>query len=864
MEAEQAATALLRALNLPAPPPARPAGEADNEPRFPGTVPPIWNVPPRNSSFTGRGSSLVGLRDRLAGGHTAVVVAHALYGQGGVGKTQLALEYAHRFMADYDLVWWIPAERADQIVPALADLAPQLEIDVGDNMTEAAHAVLDLLCRGDGPDRWLLIFDNADHPKELEPFLPAGPGHTLITSRNQVWSHLAEPLEVNVFTREESVAHLRLHVPDLDEADADGVAEALRDLPLAIEQAGAWLRETGMPAVTYIEQLGAEAARVTALNQASDFPLAAVTTWNLSFERLRSRSPAAVRLLQLCAFCSPGSISMTLLYSDEMINALLAFDQSLQEKVILGRVIREISRFALIKVDQGRNSIQIHRLVQAVIRSQMTEEEQVAACHEVHTVLVGARPRRGDTDDPDNWERYDLIWPHLDPSRADECTEESTRQLLIDWVRYLWKRGEFDSGLRLAQRLDTRWTEQLGPDHRQTLHLRFHIANLLRSRGLFQDARDLDSLVLDRQREVLEPDHPHTLMTAGGLAADLRALGEFQQALERDQDTYERFKDLFGEDHPRTLAVANNLAVSLRLVGDCFTAREIDQDTLDRRRLVLGPDHPYTLFSAANLARDMREAGEFRESVDLLRTTYDKYRQVLGHDLPDTLRTAKSLAVSMRKAGRQTEALQLTQETHQRYLRRYGKDSPDALACTLNLACDHSALGDKQQARDLVEEVREAYRESLGADHPYTLVAANNLVTYLRGTDAVGEARVLAEETLAVMTRRIGADHPFTLSCGVNLGNCLGDLGEFGAAEEVERATIAGLTRTLRARHPDTLVCEGNLAVTLHHAGRHREAAEIRDRVLDELDSVLGERHPNTTLLMEWGRNNRDLEPQPT
>ena len=500
----------------------------DGEPRFPRTVPEFWNMPPRNADFTGRAAGLEQLRDNLMAGGRAVVVAQALYGLGGVGKTQLALEYAYRFQADYDLAWWVPAERTDQIVSSLAELAGRLGISVSENVTEAAKAVVESLRRGRSSTRWLLIFDNAEDPKELEPFLPAGGGHVLITSRNQTWSHLAEPLEIDVFHRQESITHLLLHVPDLDEADADRVAAALGDLPLAIEQAGAWLEQTGMQAEEYLEQLQTHAPRVLAMGEVANYPQSVITAWNMSIDRLQGRSPAAARLLQLCAFFSSGPISMILLYSDEMINALLPYDDSLTEKLVLGRVIREISRLALIKVDQGNNSIQIHRLVQAVIRSQMTDEEQEAACHEIHEILVGARPRRGETDDPVNWERYDIIWPHLETSRADECTKENTRQLLTDHVRFLWKRGEYEAGLQLARNLETRWEQQLGPDHRQTLYLRFHIANLLRSQGKFSEARDIDARVLDKQREVLPPDHPHTLMTAGSLAADLRALGEFQ------------------------------------------------------------------------------------------------------------------------------------------------------------------------------------------------------------------------------------------------------------------------------------------------------------------------------------------------
>ena len=381
-----------------------------------------------------------------------MVVAQALYGLGGVGKTQLALEYAHRFMADYDLVWWVPSERSDEITVALANLARKMGLRIGDNVAEAAEAALEELRRDTTP-HWLLIFDNADDPKQLEPYLPTGSGHVLITSRNQAWTHPAEPLEVEVFTREESVAHLLRHVPDLDLADAKNGRGRPRP-PAAGGRAGQCLAGADRDAASGLRG-GAhtQATRILALNQPSDYQTPVVATWNLSFERLQQQSPAAVRMLQLLAFFSPGPISLDLLYSDEMYEALRPFDETLSEQLMLPRVIRDISRFALVKVDQASNSLQIHRLVQAVIRSQLTDDEQDEARHAVHRILVGARPRRGETDDPANWPTYELIWPHLVPSQAEDCTEAQTRQLLIDWVRYQWKHGEFESCLRLAQRL---------------------------------------------------------------------------------------------------------------------------------------------------------------------------------------------------------------------------------------------------------------------------------------------------------------------------------------------------------------------------------------------------------------------------
>lgn len=857
MDATQATARLLWAFDRPTQVPG--AGQADT-PRFPNAVPRIWNVPARNADFTGRAETLERLRDKLSRSG-AVIVAQALYGLGGVGKTQLAMEYAHRFMADYDLIWWVPSDEGKNIGSSLAELARKMQLRVGDNAAEAAKAALEEL-RKDTTPHWLLIFDNADNPKQLESWLPAGSGHVIITSRNQGWTNTADLLEVDVFSREESVAHLRRHVPKLDPAHADQVSEALGDLPLAIEQASAWFETTGMSAESYMTELSTRATHLLALNQPSDYPTSVEAAWNMSFDRLREHSPAAVRLLQILAFCSPGPISLDLLYSEETIQSLLPYDEALSERLMLGRIIRDVSRFALVKVDQGSNSLQIHRLVQAVIRAQMDEQEQHEARHELHKILVGARPRQGETDDPQNWSTYEVIWPHLGPSVAEECDDARTRQLLIDWVRYQWKVGEYEACLALAGRLDATWTRQLGPDDPQTLHLRFHIANVLRSQGRFREARDLDMAVLARQRTVLRADHPHTLMTAGSLAADHRALGEVAESLESDLRTYASFKEQFGEDHPRTLVAAFNLAISYRITGDYTAARRLDSDTLDRRRVVLPPDHPYTLGTEANLALDMRLEGAFRTSVELLRATREKYRVVLDDDIVEPLRTATSLAVSLRKAGDQAEAMKLAQDTYNRYVRRYGGESPDAVICALNLACDYAAAGDFPRAIDLAAEVKGALAGGLGDKHPNTLVAANNLACYLRAVGRFSEALRLTEEATASMRQTLGENHPMTLAAAVNLSNCLADARDLAAAEALQRRTAAALSEVLGSDHPDTLICQADLAITLRDANRAEESEELTARVRAGLETVLGSGHPDIGQLMTGQRVNRDLEPQ--
>ncbi|MFE3554930.1 FxSxx-COOH system tetratricopeptide repeat protein [Streptomyces sp. NPDC059193] len=870
LDEAQATAALLRAVELPALPelPEGVSGTSSRPgPRFPGTVPRIRNAPPRNPGFTGRATVLERMRDQLGGGLAVVLPQpQALYGLGGVGKTQLALEYAHRFMADYDLVWWIPAEQTDDVVAALAELAVRLGAGSGQDMAADVQEAIDLLRRGEPSARWLLVFDNADDPEDLTRFLPpGGPGHVLVTSRNQAWSQYADALPVDVFLREESVEHLRRRAPGLGQEEAGQLAAALGDLPIAVEQAGAWIAETATPVAQYLEQLARQPAHVLGLNQAPGYPEPVAATWNISVERLRDRSPAAVRLLQLCAFLGPEPISANLLFSKEMIDALKPYDVSLQEKLVLGRVIREIGRFALAKTDQVANAIQVHRLVQAVIRSQLTEEEQREARHAVHRILAGARPDDDDpVDNPENWPRFDTIWPHLAPSEARYCHEPETRRLLIDRVRHLWKRGALVAAEQLAGELRAIWRETLGDHDIQYLYLRFHLATILRSRGRFVEARELDEVTLDRQRSVLGDSHPHTYMTTSALAMDLGSLGRYGEARELAHAAHQGFAEIFHESHPRTLAAANNLALTLRMVGQYARAREIDHEVLGRRTEVLGPEHPYTLSSARHLARDLREVGRYEDSVRLLSRTRASCERTLGKDDPGTLSAATSLAVSLRRAGRPAEALELTTAARDRYRAAYisdHPDHPDLPACELNLAADLFATGDPGGARDLAREVVEAYARVPGEHHPYTLAAVNNLAVYHCATGEADVAEPMLRRTVRSLREVLGDDHPHTLLARLNLAGALAGLDDPQGALELDRQTVPRLSETLGAHHPDTLAAAANLAVGLDRTGRGQEAARVRAGAVAELVRLLGEDHALTRAAREGRRIHRDLEP---
>src|SRR6266487_560745 len=542
--------------------------------RYPGVEPKINTAPVPNIRFTGRENDLRLLREQLrAASGTARPLN--IQGLGGVGKTQIAIEYVRRFKTDYDLVWWLDCGLPQFIDASLADLGTRMQDVLGvgilatANAAEVARQVLDVLSRGQAVPRWLLIYDNAEYIDAVREHLPASGGDVVITSRHRDWADHATSLQVDVFSRQESITHLRKRVPTMAEAEAGQVAELLGDLPLAVATAGAWLAETGVSVFSYRLELQRRAPHALALRQLAEYPQTVAETWGLSLTLLRDRSPAAARLFELCSVMAPN-IALDLLYSPAMASVLEPLDPELAEPMVMGRIIREIDRLALIKLDHNAKQIQVHRLVQTVVRDQMSPDEVAAAQRQVHEVLAAARPSRG-IDNPGTWDRFRMLWPHLGYADAMHSYSEPVRQLFVDRVRYLWLRGDFERGREQAMEVDAAWQQLLDSAteaplaqsiRRQLLHLRFDLAIILRDQASFEQARALDEKVLAEQRELLGPDHPHTLMTAGGLAADLRALGNYREALNMDQAIYPAWTELYGESHGRALRAANNLAVS--------------------------------------------------------------------------------------------------------------------------------------------------------------------------------------------------------------------------------------------------------------------------------------------------------------
>ncbi len=806
--------------------------------RFPAADQEAWQLRGQrpNPDFVGRDDELTDLYRAFRANRPASAI-QAITGLGGLGKTQLAIQYAYRYGNGYDVVWWVRAEDPTTLRGDYAELAKELGLPF-DQDDQAIPALRQMLRRRRD---WLLIFDNAEDPEQILPLLPDRLlGHVLITSRLRDWRD-AETRHLEVLPTAAAVAYLQRKGKVGNAETARELAEALGGLPLALAQAAGVIAE-GMSAADYLAQLQQQSPELFAQGRAGDNEATIASTWRVSFERLASQSVAAVALLRLAAFLGAEAIPLSRLAPVPDMPAELA--EAMADP--LGRrleVTRALRRYSLADTEDGLLSI--HRIVQAVTRADLGEEEPRWAGLALSTIAA-AFP--DEVRNPKIWPDCETMLPHAVAAaqhamRLDVAPAE-TAGLLERIARYMLQRGRLDhaesvisNALAVAGRL---------PDGPENLRCRNTHGLLLLAQGRFAAALEAQEEVYEARHRTLGPDHIDTLRSGRDLVEALYRQGHLTQAKRLHDRLVHEFTATLGAEDLETITAIAYQATLLSGAGQYEEARHLEEQVLDARRRLLGDHHPDTLTALANLAATLRNQGHLDQAHTLNEQVLDARRRLLGDHHPHTLTAMSGLASTLYARGHLDQTHTLEEQVLDARRQLLGDHHPDTLTAMSGLASTLRHQGELDQAHTLEEQVLDARRRLLGDHHPDTLTAMSGLASTLYARGHLDQARTLEEQVLDARRRLLGDHHPQTLTALANLASTLRHQGELDQAHTLNEQVLDARRRLLGDHHPDTLRAIANLAATLWKQGHLGQARALEEQVLDARRRLLGDHHPDT------------------
>ncbi|WP_158634093.1 ATP-binding protein [Amycolatopsis sp. WAC 04169] len=801
----------------------------------------LINLPERSALFVGREGDLRRLRDAMTAPASGLVVVTAVHGLGGIGKSTLAAHYAETHRGDYTLVWWITADTPTAIETGLARLAIALQPAVQTLPLEQQieHGLRWLATHHD----WLLMLDNLSQPADAAAVLGRiRGGHVLITSRRTTgWHTVATPLAVDALEPDRAAEMLAriLANSSTSAQDADMVCAELGHLPLAIEQAGAYMAETHTTPGKYLRLLRQSPAAMygkTAEGAQAQRTMARI--WRITLDRLAD-APLVGALLRVLAW-----------YASDNIPAYLL--DGLADELAVSEALGRLAAYAMIT--RSSETISVHRLVQAVTRTPDTDDPHRtphdinhARNHAAHTLAQALEGLNYEA--PQDWSRLRILLPHVEALASHTKPDDDTIDTVValDGIsRFLKAQGAVASVTVYLRRCLSSSQRILGPDHPETLASRNNLASSYQEAGDLDQAISLHQATLADREQVLGPEHPETLASRNNLASAYRAKGDLGRAIPLLESAVADYERVLGFADPGTLASRNNLATAYQAAGDPARAIPLLETTLANYERVLGTEHPGTLASRNNLATAYQEVGNLERAIPLLETTLATRDRVLSPDHPSTLASRNNLAYAYQAAGDLEQAVPLYEATLADRERVSGPDHPDTIASRNNLAYAYRAVGDLEQAVSLYQVSLIDCERVLGPVHPTTLTARNNLAGAYETAGDLGLATKLYKATLADCERVLGPVHPTTLTARNNLAGAYETAGDLGLATKLYKATLVDRERVSGPDHPDTLISRNNLAWAYLASGRSRRAVPLLRATLAACERVLGADHPTT------------------
>lgn len=767
----------------------------------------LRGVPPHNLNFTGREEILARVHGLLEGASGGV---YLLSGGGGIGKTQIATEYAHRYRDDYDLIWWLSANSTADVQQSYMRLARYLGIgeDSG-NLEKTAQRVRDVLETDPEAGRWLLIFDDVSDLDRLgEEDLPAnGPGDVIITSRDQSWipSGRSEGSVVPSLTPQESVALLRKVCPQglEEEGHALRIAERLEHLPLALAQVGAYLRDSLMSVEDFLHLLQNKFDEfVTHVEPEDLYPLPLAAAWNMQLDDLRRGSGTDRALkkmvrefVQLCSFFAPRPLARTLFHRARGLSTHPELAQILGNEMTLSKVLRYVSRHSLAELDRTNHTFQMHVTFQTVVQSTLSNEERVRYRDLAHRLLAQSDPLGPEL--PQNWPEYQLLFTHVTEAEAWRSHDPQVRGLVHNVITYLVETGNGTEALALADRAIKAWYD----DTAQRFQIQLLRTRILRIRGDNEIALEEAERMYAEQTELEGPESDESLEANRARAIALSNLGYYGEALAMFGDIHRTRTALFTEDDENTLVIAHDIGGCLRRLGRFQEALDLDRRTLEQRKYVFGPNGIPTLRTRMSIGLGLMALGHLEESQRTLEDCQQRFEATDADASTHTSEIPIFLSVINRRLGNHELALELS-----------------------DLALAENSQRHRPYARATLH---------VNSIHMVNLAFANR----------VDEARELAEDLLGHMDDKFPSRHLFPWASRANAAIVFRVSGDHERAYELDRASRAEIFRLFPDAQITLAAVEVNLGNDLFALGRLKEARTQDAASVELCGEVFGEHH---------------------
>jgi tetratricopeptide (TPR) repeat protein/transcriptional regulator with XRE-family HTH domain len=761
------------------------------------TLAPPWLVPlPRNPFFTGREEILAALHAQMGVEQVvALTQSCALHGLGGIGKTQIALEYAYRYALEYSAVFWIGTETLESIFSSLLQIAEVLELPERDDR-EQERVVAAVQRWLTTHQQWLLIWDNIEDLTLLARFLPPSrQGSVLLTTRTQALGTLAQGINlaplgqeegtllllrrskvVGVEATEEQVSQLAERLPE-EWTAAEDLVTALGGLPLALDQAAAYIEETGCNLSSYLAYYECQRTRLLARRgqPGADHPQSVVTTFQLSMESVEREHRAAADILRVCALLHAEAIPEEVFakgaahLGPEM--AVLLEDPSQFDQALA--VLRSLS---LVQRQAESRTFSLHRLVQAVLLDAMTEIEREQWSRRVLNVLDAIFPEVQAATEKDAREQSERLLPHAllclqrEEKGVDACLTFAS--LTYKVAQYLRERGRYDQAEPLFRRALYLHEQTLGSEHPVIAHLLNSQAALYLRQGKYEQARTLHRRALSIQERTLGPKHLDIASTLNGLAHLHFRQGQYEQAeplykqaltiqkqvlgskhldvatslvnvaiIFSAQGKYEQAEPLFqealhigeealGREHPTVAHFFTNLATFYQKQGKDEQGELLYERALYIWEQTLGPEHPNLVYPLTGLAEIRTAQKKYGQAELLYERVLHIQKQTLGPGHPDVALSLKDLANLARYQKKYTEAETLYRSALSIQEQHFGRQHPDTAEALYDLAIFYQMQHNLEEAISLIESAHSIFSQALGDAHPKT-IATQLLVTQL-------------------------------------------------------------------------------------------------------------------------------------